>query len=36
MDAHEEANRLVEAYALLIVRTGYTYLHSGEDAEGIY
>lgn len=35
MDAHEEASRLVEAYAPLIMRIGYTYLHSREDAEDI-
>lgn len=30
-----EANRLVEAYADTILRVGYTYLHSTQDAEDI-
>jgi RNA polymerase sigma factor (sigma-70 family) len=35
MDARDEASRLVETYTPLIMRIGYTYLHSREDAEDI-
>lgn len=35
MDARNEAKRLVETYTPLIMRIGYTYLHSREDAEDI-
>lgn len=35
MNAHDEANRLVETYSPLIMRIGYTYLHSREDAEDV-
>lgn len=35
MDARDEARRLVETYSPLIMRIGYTYLHSREDAEDI-
>lgn len=35
MDAHAEARRLVDAYTPLIMRLGYTYLDSREDAEDI-
>lgn len=35
MDARSEAVRLVETYTPLIMRIGYTYLHSKEDAEDL-
>ena len=35
MDARSEAARLVETYTPLIMRIGYTYLHSKEDAEDV-
>ena len=35
MDARSEAVRLVEIYTPLIMRIGYTYLHSKEDAEDL-
>ena len=35
MDARSEAVRLVETYTPLIMRIGYTYLHSKEDAEDV-
>lgn len=35
MDARREAVRLVETYTPLIMRIGYTYLHSKEDAEDL-
>ncbi|MGN0078681.1 MAG: RNA polymerase sigma factor [Coriobacteriales bacterium] len=35
MDAHSEARRLVDTYTSLLMRLGYTYLRSREDAEDI-
>lgn len=35
MDSQNEAKRLVDAYVPLIMRIGYTYLKSKEDAEDI-
>lgn len=35
MDAHSEARRLVDTYTPLIMRLGYSYLRSKEDAEDL-
>lgn len=35
MDAHSEARRLVDTYTPLIMRLGYSYLRSREDAEDL-